>query len=167
MKFFQDFVFTLHKFWADVVFNRVFQTLCNHGLVRNFSSFFLSFLIGAWASNKLNINSWQVFIHWKVDIIVLIVLVGENIRGYKKLELRVSIKLFIESEISVLKSPKREIILDDSFCNFSNKGETFICKIINRKCWMFIYQTTIIFWTYNLYKSWFNFSWVIDYEAIP
>ena len=128
MKFFQDFVFTLHKFWADVVFNRVFQTLCNHGLVRNFSSFFLSFLIGAWASNKLNINFWQVFIHWKVDIIVLIVLVGENIRGYKKLELRVSIKLFIESEISyfnksILMWPRRKILLDDSFYNFSNKGE--------------------------------------------
>ena len=59
---------------------------------------------------------------------VLEILVGKNIRGNKKLELRVSMKLFIESEISyfnesMLKSPRRKILLEDSFCNFSNKGE--------------------------------------------
>ena len=71
----------------------------------------------------------------KVD--VLEILVGKNIRGNKKLELRVSIKLFIESEISyfnnsILKSLKRKIILDDSFCNFSNKGEinSFVKSLI-------------------------------------
>ena len=59
---------------------------------------------------------------------VLEILVGKNIRGNKKLELRVSIKLFTESEIShfnnsILKSPRRKIILDDSFCNFSSEAE--------------------------------------------
>ena len=63
-----------------------------------------------------------------INIDVLEILVGKIIRGNKKLELRVSIKLFIESEISyfnksILKSPKRKILLDDSFCNCSNKGE--------------------------------------------
>ena len=48
----------------------------------------------------------------KVD--VLEILVGKNIRGNKKLELRVSIKLFTESEISyfnksMLKSSRRKI----------------------------------------------------------
>ena len=62
----------------------------------------------------------------KVD--VLEILVGKNIRGNKKLELRVSIKLFTESEIScfnksMLKSPRRKTLLDDSFCNFSSKVE--------------------------------------------
>ena len=62
----------------------------------------------------------------KVD--VLETLVGKNIRGNKKLELTVSIKLFTESEISyfnksMLKSPRRKTLLDDSFCNFSSKGE--------------------------------------------
>ena len=37
-------------------------------------------------------------------------------------------KLFIESKIvcfnkSILKSPRRKILLDDSFCSFSDKGE--------------------------------------------
>ena len=59
---------------------------------------------------------------------VLEILVGKNIRGNKKLELRVSIKLISESEISyfdksVFKSPGRKILLDDSFCSFGNKGE--------------------------------------------
>ena len=63
-----------------------------------------------------------------INVDVLEVLVGKNMRSTKKLELRVSIKLFIESEISyfnksILKSPKRKILLDDSFCNFSNKKE--------------------------------------------
>ena len=62
----------------------------------------------------------------KVD--VLEILVGKNIRGNKKLELRVSIKLFTESEISyfnksMLKSTRRKTLLDDAFCNFSSKGE--------------------------------------------
>ena len=52
---------------------------------------------------------------------------GKNLRGKKKLELRVSIKLFTESEISyfnksMLKSPRRKILLVDAFCNFC-KGE--------------------------------------------
>ena len=73
--------------------------------------------------------------------------VGKNIRGNKKLELRVSIKLFIESEMSyfdksILRSPNRKILLDKSFCNFRNKGEKKInCKIINRKCRIITYAT--------------------------
>ena len=63
-----------------------------------------------------------------INVDVLEILVGKNIRGNKKLELRVSIKLFTESEISyfnksMVKSPRRKIILDDSFCKFSSKGE--------------------------------------------
>ena len=63
-----------------------------------------------------------------INVDVLEILSGKNIRGYKKLELRVSIKLITESEISyfnksILKSPKRKILLDDSFCNFSSKGK--------------------------------------------
>ena len=66
---------------------------------------------------------------------VLEILVDKNIRSNKKLELRVSIKLFIEYEIScfnksILKSPMRKILLDDSFCNFSNKGNKTVCKIL-------------------------------------
>ena len=63
-----------------------------------------------------------------INVDVLEILVGKNIRGNKKLELRVSIKLFTESEISyfnksMLKSPRKKTVLDDSFCNFSSKGE--------------------------------------------
>ena len=63
-----------------------------------------------------------------INVDVLEILVGKNTRSNKKLELRVSIKLFIESEISyfdksMLKSPRRKILLEDSFCNFSNKEE--------------------------------------------
>ena len=63
-----------------------------------------------------------------INVDVLETFVGKNIRGNKKLELRVSIKLFIEFVISyfnksILKSPRRRVFLDDSFCNFSNKGE--------------------------------------------
>ena len=59
---------------------------------------------------------------------VLQILVRKNVRGNKKLELRVSIKLFAESEIScfnksMLKPTTRKTLLDDSFCNFSSKGE--------------------------------------------
>ena len=72
-----------------------------------------------------------------INIDVLEILVGKIIRGNKKLELRVSRKLFIESEISyfnksILKSPRRKIILDNSFCNFSNKGDinSFVKSLI-------------------------------------
>ena len=63
-----------------------------------------------------------------INVDFLEIFVGKNIRGNKKLELRVSIKLFIESDMSyfdksILKSPNRKILLDESFCNFSNKGE--------------------------------------------
>ena len=73
---------------------------------------------------------------------VLEILVGKTTRGNKKLELKVSITLFIESEISyfnklILKSSRRKILLDDSFSNLSNKGE--MSKIIYRKFRMFIY----------------------------
>ena len=62
----------------------------------------------------------------KVD--VLEILVGKYIGGNKKLELRVSIKLFTESEIScfnksMLKPPGRKTLLDDSFSNFSSYAE--------------------------------------------
>ena len=63
-----------------------------------------------------------------LPINVLEIFVGKNIRGNKKLEQRVSIKVIIEFKISyfnksILKSPRRKSLLDDSFCNFSNKGE--------------------------------------------
>ena len=99
MKFFHNFVFTLHKFWVDPV--------------DSVSSKEVEF------ERILSIN-----VH------VLEILVGKNVRGKKKFELRVSRKLFIESEIlcfskSVLKSPWRIFFffLNDSFCNFSNKRE--------------------------------------------
>ena len=70
---------------------------------------------------------------WWINVNVLEIFVGKN----KKLELRVSIKLFIESEISyfnksILKLPKRKIILDDSFCKLSSKGEinSFVKSLI-------------------------------------
>ena len=85
-----------------------------------------------------------------INAYILKILVGKNIRGNKKLELRVSIKLFIESEISyfnkpILKSPRRKIILDDSFCNFSNKGETksFVKSFIGNVGCLYM-QTTLL-----------------------
>ena len=55
------------------------------------------------------------------------ILEGKNRRVNKKLELRASIKLFTESEISyfnnsMLKPPRSKILLDDSFSNFGSKG---------------------------------------------
>ena len=74
-----------------------------------------------------------------INIDVLEILVGKNITGNKKLELSVSIKLFNESEISyfnksMLKSPRRKILLEDSFSNFSNKREIklFVKSFIGR-----------------------------------
>ena len=63
-----------------------------------------------------------------VNVEVLEILVGRSIWSNKKLELSVSIKLLIESEIfyfdkSILKSPNKKILLEDSFCSFNNKGE--------------------------------------------
>ena len=52
-----------------------------------------------------------------INVDILKILVGRNIRDNKKLEQRVSIKIFTESEIScfnklILKSPGRRILLD-------------------------------------------------------
>ena len=60
---------------------------------------------------------------------VLEILVGRSKLGNKKLELSVSMELLIESESSyfnksILKSPNKKILLDDSFCSFNNNGET-------------------------------------------
>ena len=71
-------------------------------------------------------NEFEKILSIKVD--VLEILVGKNIRGNKKLELRVSIKLFTESEIScfnksMLKPPRRKTLLNDSFSNFSSYAE--------------------------------------------
>ena len=71
-------------------------------------------------------NEFEKILSIKVD--VLEILVGKNIRGNKKLELRVSIKLFTESEIScfnksMLKPLRRKTLLDDSFSNFSSYAE--------------------------------------------
>ena len=72
-----------------------------------------------------------------INVDVLEILVGKNIRGNKKLELRISIKLFIESEIScfnksILNSPRRKTLLDGFFCNFRYKWEinSFIKSLI-------------------------------------
>ena len=91
--------------------------------------------IGRWSENVHvelpdSISSKEVefekILSIKVD--VLEILVGKNIRGNKKLELRVSIKLFTESDIlyfnkSMLKSPRTKTLLDNFSCNFSGKGE--------------------------------------------
>ena len=65
MKFFQNWFYN-SKIWSSCFFfNRV--TCVIHGLVRNFSSFFLSFLIGASVSNKLpifdrcSLKRWHYF----------------------------------------------------------------------------------------------------------
>ena len=84
--------------------------------------------------NADSVSSKEVrFEKISTNVHILEMLVGKNIRGNKKLELRV----FIESEIScfnesILKSPRIKIILDDSFCNFSNKGEinSFVKSLI-------------------------------------
>ena len=63
-----------------------------------------------------------------INLEVLENLVGGSIWGKKKLELSVSIKLLIESESSyfnksILKSPNKKILLEDSFCSFNSNGE--------------------------------------------
>ena len=76
---------------------------------------------------------FEKILSFKVNI--LEILVGKR-RGNKKFELRVSIKLFIEPEISysnksILKSPRRKILLDDSFCKLSDKEEIkYFLKIL-------------------------------------
>ena len=64
MKFFQDFVFTLKKFWVDLVFrfNKILQTLCNPWFGEKFQFFFVNFLIDEWASNRLSIFDRYLFI---------------------------------------------------------------------------------------------------------
>ena len=62
------------------------------------------------------------------NVEVLEIRVGRSIWGSKKLELSVSIKLLIESESSyfnksILKSPNKKILLEDSFCSFNSNGE--------------------------------------------
>ena len=90
--------------------------------------------IGRWSENVHvelpdSISSKEVeFEKISIKVDVLEILVGKNIRGNKKLELRVSIKLFTESDIlyfnkSILKSPRRKTLLDNFSCNFSGKGE--------------------------------------------
>ena len=83
-----------------------------------------------------------------INVDVLEILVAKNIRGNKKLKLRVSIKLFIESEISyfnkpISKTPRRKILLDDSFCNFSNKEEinSFVKSLIRSLGCLYIQPT--------------------------
>ena len=83
---------------------------------------------------------------------VLEILVGKNKRGNKKLELRVSVKLFVKSEISyfnksILKSPRRKTLLKDSFCNFSNIGEikSFVKSFIGISVRCLYMQPTITF----------------------
>ena len=65
---------------------------------------------------------------FSINMDVLEIFVGKNIRGNKKNRTKSINKIIIESEISyfnksILKSLRRKILLDDSFCNFSNKGE--------------------------------------------
>ena len=51
---FKVFVFPHYKLWVYTIFlfSRILQSLCNHGLVRSFSSFLLSFLSGTCVSNR-------------------------------------------------------------------------------------------------------------------
>ena len=85
---------------------------------------------GKWSENvdvtlRDSVSSKKVQKILSINADVLEILVVKYIRGNKKLALRESIKLFIESEVSyfnksTLKSPRRKRFLDDSFCNFSN-----------------------------------------------
>ena len=91
-----------------------------------------------------------------INVDVLEFLVGKNIRVNKRLELRVSIVLFIESEISyfnesMLKSPRRKALLDDSFCYFSNKGEIklFVKSFIGSVGCLYL-QPTITLLVFNI-----------------
>ena len=86
---------------------------------------------GKWSENvdvtlRDSVSSKKVQKILSINADVLEILVVKYIRRNKKLALRESIKLFIESEVSyfnksTLKSPRRKRFLDDSFCNFSNK----------------------------------------------
>ena len=60
-------------------------------------------------------------------------------------------KLFTESEISyfnksMLKSPRRKTLLDDSFCNFSSKGEikSFVKSFIGSVGCLYMQPTIIL-----------------------
>ena len=95
-----------------------------------------------------------------INVDVLEILVGKNIIGDKKLELRVSIKLFIESEISyfnkpMLKSPRRKILLEDSFGNFSNKRgiKSFGKSFIGSAACLYMQPTIPLVDFEHLYKS--------------
>ena len=91
-----------------------------------------------------------------INVDVLEFLVGKNIRVNKRLELRVSIVLFIESEISyfnesMLKSLRRKALLDDSFCYFSYKGEIklFVKSFIGSVGCLYL-QPTITLLVFNI-----------------
>ena len=114
---------------------------------------------GTW-SKKFNVKSPHSFPSKKVEfekispknVDALGILVGENIRGHKKLELRLTIKLSIESEIlyfdkSMLKPRRKKIILDDSFCNFSNNGEikSFLKSFIVSLGYLYMERTITLF----------------------
>ena len=86
-----------------------------------------------------------------INVDVLDILVGKNIKGNKKLELKVSIKSIIESKIlyfnkSILNSARKKFLLDDSFCNFSNKREinSFAKPLIGSVGCLYMQPTTTL-----------------------
>ena len=107
---------------------------------------------------------------------VLEIIVSKSIWGNIEWELIVSIALLTESENSyfnksIIKSSVQKILLQDFFCSFNNDGELkSFCKIIYLECKMLIYSTYYDiswFWADDHYKSWFNFSWMIELYVIP
>ena len=113
---------------------------------------------GRWSENvdvtfPDSISSKEIrFVKISINIDVLEIIVCKTIRVNKKLELRVSIKLFIESEISysnksILRLPRCKNFLDDSFCNFSNKGEinSFVKLLIGSVGCLYMQPTITLF----------------------
>ena len=116
--------------------------------------------------NADSVSSKEVrFEKISTNVHILEMLVGKNITGNKKLELRV----FIESEISyfnesILKSPRKKILLHDSFCNFSNKGEinSFVKSLIGSVGCLYMQPTiTSVDFEHIIVYNIFHRSWIL------
>ena len=116
--------------------------------------------------NADSVSSKEVrFEKISTNVHILEMLVGKNITGNKKLELRV----FIESEISyfnesILKSPRKKILLHDSFCNSSNKGEinSFVKSLIGSVGCLYMQPTiTSVDFEHIIVYNIFHRSWIL------
>ena len=221
IKFFKLLVFIFYKFWVYIVFYLIeFCKLCVvHGLVRSFSSLFLSFLSGACVSNRLSILDRYWFIDKLTSLFPLNKICSQSV--WLKSEISLLLSDFLQSYLNILDfvagifekkyfkkvncgwwSKNIDVILPDSisakevefekmlsinvevleilvrksiwgkssfgrlFCSITNNGEikSFL-KLFNMKCRMFIYVTynhISWFWADSLYKSWFNFFWMME-----